>query len=179
MKKHITLGFILLGAVSALAQVSIGGNLTVEGNSTILDFNSTEGNIKGIILPAVDVDDPNKVLGAVPANNNGTFIFDKTSSSILMFEDSDWVNLSGTGDNRQIVNNTSDEITAEQGSIIGSRTSAARGVLVLESTDKAMILPRIFRPHANVKSPYPGMICYDSESRSLAVFDGAKWSYWK
>lgn len=48
-----------------------------------------------------------------------------------------------------------------------------------ESTDKAMILPRIKAPHLNVKSPYPGMMCYDTETQSVALFDGRFWNYWR
>jgi hypothetical protein len=59
------------------------------------------------------------------------------------------------------------------------KISNAKGVLVLESADKAMILPKITNPHTTVKNPYPGMMCYDLTSKSLAVFDGANWNYWK
>ena len=34
-------------------------------------------------------------------------------------------------------------------------------------------------PHLNVKSPYPGMMCFDTVSNTLAVFDGENWNYWK
>ncbi|WP_148043492.1 hypothetical protein [Chryseobacterium sp. G0240] len=62
---------------------------------------------------------------------------------------------------------------------MGASTSSAPGVLVLESANKALILPKVAAPHLNVKNPYPGMICYDTASKSMAVFDGLKWSYWK
>lgn len=178
MKKYITSTFVLLAMISANAQVSIGGKQVVEGASTILDFNSTTSNTKGIILPAVD-----NLTKALPntntPNNNGTFLFDKSESKLKMFEKNDWVLLSDTGDKTKLILNTTDESSNEQGAIIGSPTSAAKGVLILESPNKAMILPRINTPHTNVKSPYAGMMCYDTASKSLAVFDGAKWNYWK
>lgn len=63
--------------------------------------------------------------------------------------------------------------------VIGARETAVAGVLVLESADKAMVLPRVASPHLNVKSPYPGMMCYDTDSKTLAVFDGTVWNYWR
>jgi len=62
---------------------------------------------------------------------------------------------------------------------VGSDTTTAPGVLVMESSNKALILPKVATPHLNVKNPYPGMICYDTVSKTMAVFDGLKWSYWK
>ena len=42
-----------------------------------------------------------------------------------------------------------------------------------------MILPKVNQPEINVKSPYPGMICYDTASKTVAIFDGKVWNYWK
>lgn len=185
--KKILYTSLLLFAVSANAQISIGGKETVEGNSTLLDFNSpflsgstiqTENdNTKGIILPAVD--NLNGALSATTGVNNGTFLFDKSDNKVKMFEKNTWVFLSDAGNASMISANTSNDTDGLQGVIIGSETSSAKGVLVLESADKAMILPRIMNPHLTVKSPYPGMMCYDTVSRSLAVFDGSVWNYWK
>jgi len=187
LMKKIIYTTLLLFAVSANAQVSIGGKDNVEGNSTLLDFNSpflsgstiqTENNnTKGIILPAVD--NLNSVLATTVAVNNGTFLFDKSDNKVKMFEKNAWVSLSDVGSASLITANTSNDTDAQQGVIIGSETSSAKGVLVLESPNKAMILPRIMNPHLTVKSPYPGMMCYDTVSRSLAVFDGSVWNYWK
>ena len=30
----------------------------------------------------------------------------------------------------------------------------------------------------DVFSPYPGMMCYDMASKTVAIFDGTQWSYW-
>ena len=65
------------------------------------------------------------------------------------------------------------------GVIIGNSTSPAVGVLVLESEDLALTLPKVNNPAANAKSPYPGMMCYDTASNTLAVFDGQFWNYWR
>lgn len=167
------------------AQISIGGKQTVEGTSTLLDFNSTAtgkkatdtsvDNTYGIILPAIDINN----VATLNSANNGTFLFDIGESKVKMYENNVWLDLTDSGNSSAVVINTSTESANSQGAIIGSTTSNAKGVLVLESPDKALILPRITDPHLNVKSPYPGMMCYDVASKSLAVFDGIFWYYWK
>jgi hypothetical protein len=163
--------FSILISISFLttlnAQTAID-KLTVDGSSALLDF--ATGTSKGIILPAVTT------LPATPAN--GTFLYDKNDSKVKMYENSIWVNLSTQGGN-------SSDILAYNGtaantkSIMGDQSTTADGVLVLESTNKAMILPKVALPHLNVPNPYPGMMCYDTTSKSLAVFDGTSWTYWK
>lgn len=173
MKKYSIFSLLMIAYSSLVfGQVAIGKE-SIEGNSTLLDFNNSEKNTLGIILPAVD-----SAPTVFTADNNGTFLFDKSSQTLKMYENNQWVTLSTTvGDGSGIEeNNTTD---AGDGAIIGSDTTAAKGVLVMESTDKAMILPRIKSPHLNVKSPYPGMMCYDTVTQSVALFDGKFWNYWK
>ena len=156
----------LITVVTAQAQTAIGKR-TVDGNSAILDF--ATGTTNGIILPAVTT------LPASPAN--GTFLLDKNDRRVKMRQNGTWVNLSDAGSTSAIVANPTSE-TANK-TVMGSRSSNADGVLVLEASDKALILPKINSPHLNVKSPYPGMMCYDTASQSMAIFDGFVWSYWK
>ena len=170
MKKTISIICFSLFSFSQ-AQVAIG-KTAVNGTSTILDFKDTD-NWFGIILPALDVAPTTSM-----ENNNGTFLFDKTDQKVKMYENDKWVNLSlAEGNGSQIVNNATAEVGT--GVIIGASTTPAKGVLVLESTDKAVILPKIFRPDINVRSPYPGMICYDTFNKMIAVFDGSVWNFWK
>lgn len=174
MKKIIFCLLFSQFTLFSVAQVAIGKN-TVEGTNTLLDFNNTLTNTSGIILPALET----SPLG-LPTANNGTFIFDRTLKKVRMFENNSWVDLTDEGDETAIqLNTASDNTAVTTGVIVGSETSDANGVLILESTNKAMILPKINRPHENVKSPYAGMMCYDTESKSLAIFDGTNWSYWK
>ncbi len=170
--KKIILSIVLCSlAALASAQVAIGKE-TINGNSTILDFYDQTDNYRGIIIPAVDTTPT-----GLGEENNGTFLFDKSDQKLKMYENGLWIDLSDEGRADSIVENTSDEVG--QGAIIGADTTSADGVLVLESTDKAMILPKIANPHLTVKSPYPGMMCYDTASKTLAVFDGQVWNYWK
>lgn len=168
--KHICLisAFFIFNAYNA--QVAIGKE-TVEGGSTVLDFDNVPGNTKGLILPATS---------GLPSGGslaNGTFVFDTTDSKVKVYENNTWKPLTDTGDSSAVSVNSSNE--SGNGVIMGDSTSSADGVLVLESGTKAMILPKIASPHINVKNPYPGMICYDTVSKTLAVFDGTVWSYWK
>ncbi|RXM53793.1 MULTISPECIES: hypothetical protein [unclassified Chryseobacterium] len=166
MKNIILLtGFLFSGFVSA--QVGIGKEM-VDGDG-ILDFALNTTN--GIMLPIVETL-PNDAVA-------GTILMDKNDKIVKMKDSSAWVELSDAGSINNATFNTSTEVPGPNRVIIGNSTTNAPGVLVLESTDKALILPKIADPHINVKSPYPGMICYDTVSKTMAVFDGLKWSYWK
>lgn len=167
----------LLFTVSAQGQVAIGKE-SVVNTSAILDFDSAPTNKKGIILSAVD--NLGGALASTTSHNNGTFLFDKSDNKLKMYENNFWISLSDmAGKSESIVTNTSTESTNNQGAIIGAASSDAKGVLVLESPDKALVLPWIQNPHINIKNPYPGMMCYDTASRSLAVYDGSVWNFWK
>lgn len=180
MKKIYLLVILGLAIIPLRSQVAFGGKESVDGNSTILDFNNVSANTKGIILSSVQ--NKNKALSQNSVENNGTFLFDKSDRHLKMYQNNAWINLSGplnpgVNSGSTMLINTSAETDGTV--IIGNTTSPARGALVLESPNKAMILPRISNPHLNVKSPYAGMMCYDVESKSLALFDGAVWHYWK
>ncbi len=148
------------------------------GPSSLLDFPAN--TTKGIILPAVTA------LPTTPAN--GTFLFDKTAQTVKMYQNGAWVNLSGVGSNTAVVAYSGAENNKQ--TIIGSRTTKVvvggvyvdgpvDGALVLESPNKALVLPKVANPQLTVKGPYPGMMCYDTVSQSLAVFDGKLWNFWK
>ncbi|HRM13961.1 MAG TPA: hypothetical protein PLV47_13590, partial [Flavobacterium sp.] len=61
---------------------------------------------------------------------------------------------------------------------IGTPT-ATPGILVLEDSNKAMVLPKVPSPHLNIINPEPGMMVYDTTTKQLAVFNGKVWSFWK
>lgn len=167
MKKYFILSILSFGlCFAATAQTAIEKK-TADGSS-VLDF--AAGTTKGIILPAVET------LPSTPAN--GTFLLDKTDKKIKMYQNSIWVELSGTGNITNVVPYSGTVDNGKQ-TVMGARSTAVDGVLVLESADKALVLPKISNPHLNVKSPYPGMMCYDTNRKALAVFDGNVWDYWK
>ena len=165
MKHTILLLFISL--LSSFGQAQVAINKLPNNAGAILDF--ATGTTNGIILSAVSTLPPN------PAN--GTFVVDKKDLKIKMRQNNTWVDMSSPGDLSRVATNVSSEIGT--GVIIGSTTSPATGVLVLEASNKALVLPWIRDPHLTVLNPYPGMMCYDTTSRTLAVFDGTVWNYWK
>lgn len=178
MTKYIILTFIIFTTSIIRAQLVIDKQ-TISESSTLFEFNDLASNNKGIILPALETIPTFVITPGVSSPNNGTFLYDRTDKKVKMFQKNIWVDLSTAGNDSQIVVNESDESLGNQGVIIGSSSSRAKGVLVLESSNSAMILPHIANPHTTVINPYPGMICYDTVSKSLAVFDGNEWHYWK
>ena len=179
MKKLFTA--ILLGFISiANAQVIIGdatGTAAVK-TSVLLEFAANQN--KGIIVPYVTP--------SLPASpSEGTILVDATTptnSRVKYYAGTvkGWVDLSG-----QPADLTSTLTTQPTGiteattskAIIGAATSAADGVLVLESTTKAMVLP-IVEDVQNIPNPAPGMIVdvKKAGAKRLAVYNGSKWSFW-
>lgn len=165
MKNKITFLFLFVAFQNYDAQIAIGK--APNNSSAILDF--ATGTTSGIILSAV-MNLPSNVA-------NGTLLVDRSDLKVKMRQNNIWVDMSSPGDLSKISPNNSSEVG--NGVIIGSNTSSANGVLVLEATDKALVLPKIASPQTNVRSPYPGMICYDTASKSVAVFDGKVWNFWR
>ncbi|TGN21454.1 hypothetical protein E4J94_17400, partial [Empedobacter tilapiae] len=85
--KNIQIVVAMFLSIFSLGQVSIGKD-KVNGSATILDFNETN-NTRGIILSAVN--NVSNALATVSANNNGTFLLDKSDNKIKMYENNVWV----------------------------------------------------------------------------------------
>ncbi len=176
MKKIIYLS-ILVFSNYAYSQVAIGKE-NVEG-SGIMDFGNQN---KGIILPIIEVD-PSGVY------SNGTLAVDQTDKKVKVYQNGAWLELSDEGSfDIQLDGSNNPTTTAAnintsgdvgEGVVIGSETASVDGVLVLEATDKALILPKVANPHLTILSPVAGTMVYDTYSNSLAVFDGMVWSYWR
>lgn len=178
MKKYISTLFLITFTI-ANAQVMIGdvtGTAAVK-TSVLLEF--ATGN-KGLILPYV------RTLPAPTALTQGTLLLDAstaTAARVKFSDGSTWIDLSGQNANLttalSIQPSTAIDETAAK-SIIGASTSAADGVLVLESTTKAMVLPMVSDVQ-NIPSPSPGMMVYvnKSGSKRLAVYNGNQWSFWR
>lgn len=179
MKKTVFVFVLLFIGIMLQAQIAIG-KTSIDGNS-ILDF-GTEN--KGIILPVVEVSPTNTYA-------DGTILFDETDLKVKIRQDGNWLELSGEG-SLQVQKDTNDlEITTARtlftsdeegnGVIIGSDTPSVDGVLVLEATEnaQALTLPKVSNPQTSIKSPTAGTMVYDTVSKSLAVFDGKVWNYWR
>lgn len=174
-----TILFLVISAISSHfpAQVVIG-KTSVTNTSVSLEF---ENGNRGLILPWTTS------AANTSAAVNGTIIYDLSDHKVKVKYNTDWKDLSVdtsgttvdpvTGTDGVTIQNTASEKTGAK-TAIGPLTSTP-GILVLESNDKAMILPKVNRPHLNIINPAPGMIAYDTTEKQLAVFNGKVWSFWK
>lgn len=164
--KTIVSIIIAISSLHALnAQIAIGKeNMT--NSSVLLEFADEN---RGIILPSVD-----EATGAA----EGTFIFNTSTRSVQVLQNAEWLNL--TDENQGVLHNFNNQSTdTGTGVILGANSSGKPGVLVLESTTQALVLPHVENPHLNINGAIAGTIVYDSISDMFAVYDGANWSYWK
>lgn len=169
MKKLLlTITFFAVGYfIQAQIIITEAPNPQPSNSSVLLEFGT---QAKGIILPSV-----NTATEAV----GGTFIFNSDKKVVQVNENGTWINL--TDENQGVVNpHVPAGTTDERGEVImGAASTTKPGVLVLESTTQAMVLPKVSDPHLTMPSPIAGTMVYDTTSDMLAVYDGANWSYWK
>lgn len=171
MKKLFLISMIFLTRYAAQAQVAVGKQ-SLDGGA-ILDF--ATGGTSGIILPTVSS------LPSGSGATDGTLIINAVNANAVKAQartNGAWIDISDDARNITTLNLNA---TAEQGTIaiIGASSSNASGVLVLEAIDKALVLPKVANAEADIKSPFIGTMVYDLSSKSLAIFDGAKWNFWK
>ena len=192
--KNIIALLTLTVSTCAFAQVAIGkasiSNIpatTTPNPSISLEFGDyVAGQGKGIIVPWVTS------AGDVTGAQQGTIVFD-TADKIMKYRraDGSWFNLTRnettTVDGQANYDTTGVVNTTLQASLtdnpdakaaIGTPT-ATPGILVLEESNKAMVLPKVPSPHLNIINPEPGVMVYDTTTKQLAVFNGKVWSFWK
>lgn len=171
--KNIYLISVLLFCLCAnnlFSQVGIG--TTTVNTKAILEFGSEE---KGIILPWVTS------AGAVVSPSGGTLIFDSNDKKVKYFNSNtnSWIDMSITSG---AVDTSIQDNYLEQSlrfkAIIGNTTTSKIGVLVLESADKALVLPKVDDVTLNFPNPEPGTIVYDSSRKKIAVYNGLVWAFW-
>lgn len=178
MKKIIITIVGLVMTFSVQAQIAVGKD-EVSSPSVSLDFGNEN---RGLILPWVTNET------AVANVANGTLVFDAANKKVKVKYNSSWKDLSiqsGTTinpltslDGLNIQSNLTENTDAKVS--IGESTSAeVSGILVLEESNKAMVLPKVVSPHLNVLNPTPGLMVFDPLKRQLAVFNGEVWTYWK
>lgn len=177
---------ILLAIVSiAQAQIIIGDATGTAADKTSVLLEFAAGQNKGIIVPYV------RSLPTLNALVGGAIILDATTPTaarVKFYNGATWMDLSGQNGNLTSPVNyltvqpdasVAPETTVSK-TIIGAVSSTADGVLVLESNNKAMVLPTVVDVQ-NIPSPSPGMMVYVNKTgaKRLAVFNGSKWSFWK
>jgi hypothetical protein len=169
LKKILIVMPVLFLSTISVAQIAVG-KTNVEG-AGLLDF----GTGKGLILPWVET--------AASTDADGTLIFDTTDNKVKARINGAWVDLSENSGtlNTAKANKVSQHLLKTENDnniILGSTTPSANGVLVLESTDKALILPKMASPHLNMVDPEPGTIVYDTDANLMCVFNGEEWTFW-
>ena len=167
--KNLSIFLLIVIGQTLYAQVIIGDAVGTAATKTsvLLEFSNT--NDRGLILPYTS--------GEITASA-GTFIFDAVANRVKFKKSTGWVdfsNMSGTSDTSVQSGLLDTDLTKKV--IIGASSSSADGVLVLESSSKAMILP-IVTSTDNIINPSAGMIVFvDGANKVLATFNGSKWSY--
>jgi len=171
MKKILIIICAVFAGLTANAQSSIG-KVTVPDGSGILDFNT--GGKSGIVLPWVTT------LPTGTALTGGVMIYDGNLKKVMYYNGTTWIDLSGhAGTTADLsIQNAVPESTIK-GAVIGAQSSTIDGVLVLESTNKALILPKVASPHLNIVKPMAGTICYDTVKKMVCVYNGVEWAFWK
>lgn len=162
---------ILALLISSFCVAQVGIETTTVRGSGILDFASPSNNTKGIILPSVTSNI------AMTNVTPGTIVFDLLTARIKYY-DGAWKDLTYQNGTAPTVIPGNDLLT-KTGVIIGDQNTTAEGVLVLESSNKALILPQINDPVVNVKSPVAGMICYDPVKKLMCIYNGKDWFFFK
>jgi hypothetical protein len=158
------------------AQVIFGNSIGTAANKTsvLMEFPNT-GN-RGLILPYVT----NKTAITTP----GSIILDAstpTAAKVKYYNGTTWVDLSvQPADVSSYL--TIQPLAKENAGakvVIGSETSTADGILVLESATKAMVLP-MATSYQNIVNPAPGtmVLLTDATIKILAVYNGTQWSFW-
>lgn len=177
MKNIIPILFMILSGTVA-GQVIIGDTIgsVKDKTSVLLEF--AAGQNKGLILPYT------RTLPAGSALTEGTLLLDAADAAKarVKYYNGSWQDLSGRDGQvtSELTTQATISETAGSKAIIGSETSSADGVLVLESANKAMVLPLV-RSTDDIPNPSPGMVVFVNRSgaKRLAVYNGIVWSYWK
>lgn len=176
MKNKIILSLLAFTSAFGYSQVIIGDEVGTATDKTSVLLEFSKGENRGIILPYIT---------SLPTNpTEGTIILDATNSSDakVKYYNGSWIALSqDSGEVRGHLSQQPNEKSnvGKVGTIIGASSTTAEGILVLESTDKAMVLPMVSSTD-EVVNPSPGMMVYVSNAKNklLAVFNGSNWSFW-
>lgn len=170
MRYKLTLLLFFCVVFTINAQYAIG-KFSIDGSALIdFAFNSKGG----IVLPKVS-----EMPTTAASTQNGTILVNAvnlSSITVQMRQNDSWINLT---DPIELTNLDINTITdSKTGFIIGNKTSNAEGALVLESSTKALILPKTTNV-TNLTNVTIGTIFYDMNTKSLAIYDGRIWVFWK
>lgn len=176
MKKNLLFPIFIFLINTVSAQVIFGDNIGTATNKTsvLMEF-SNAGN-RGLILPYITDKTGLMTPGSIILNATTP-----TAAKVEYYNGTTWVDLSVQTANVSSfvgIQPVAKE-NANSKMIIGSATSAADGILVLESATKAMVLP-IVSSYQDIVNPAPGMMALINNGgiKTLAVYNGNQWSFW-
>ncbi|WP_276877740.1 hypothetical protein [Chryseobacterium joostei] len=177
MKKILCTSLLMLVHI-IFAQTIIGDDIGTATDKTSVLLEFAAGQKKGIILPYT------RTLPSGTGLAEGTLLLDVTNAAKtkVKYYNGTWQDLS-SGNEADIASSlVSQPVVTEdrkQGVIIGASASTANGILILESSNKAMVLPQV-NSTDDIINPAPGMMVYVNKTgaKRLAVFNGAKWTFW-
>ncbi|MNK79683.1 hypothetical protein D3C87_993530 [compost metagenome] len=179
--KNIILLLFTTASNILFSQVIIGDNIGTATNKTSVLLEFSQSQRKGIILPYLtDVSDVNTPGSIFLRVSNPTTA--PTAKIVYYDYDGTFKDLSpeANGIGAKLKMNTQ-PIAKENSSskvVIGNETSAANGILVLESTTKAMVLPRV-PSYKDIVNPAPGMmVLTGAGDKTIAFFNGSQWNFW-
>lgn len=177
--KNLFFLLLFVYSISIHSQVAIGKN-SITNASVSLEFGNIAGDTstqRGIILPWSNSTTAVENAGVV----TGTLIYDTSDKKVKYYKDTYgtpiWFDLSPNSGSVDTSLQSSLTDNPEAKVSIGNPTSTP-GILVLEDTTKAMILPLVDK-YSSVVNPTPGMMVYDLSNDMFCVFNGTVWSFWK
>ncbi|NML59385.1 hypothetical protein [Chryseobacterium cheonjiense] len=145
------------------AQVAIG-KTTLTNSSVALEFGT---DVRGIRLPVVT--DVSAMTGT-----NGSMVFDAATGSFRFYANNVWSTATAGGQ----TGGAPTGADTGNGVIIGANSSSATGALIIESSDKALVLPRAVLIDQRTITGVKGLAMWDSAMKAVVVYDGAKWNYY-
>ncbi|WP_312306328.1 hypothetical protein [Chryseobacterium sp.] len=177
--KYIYIAILLFSVFAqSFAQVVIGDNAgsTLPNEKALLSFTSEN---MGIVLPILST----AALESSVGSQDGSLYVSRANKTVKFYTEPNENNTTGlvaltsvapSAYTMPTLNNTT-EITTT-GVIIGANTTAVQGVLVLEDSEKTLVLPKLGDvanpPHLSVTNPYIGTIGF-SEIENV-VFPATK-----
>lgn len=164
MKKHIiilNLALIFSFFIQTNAQVAIG-KTSVDG-SGILDFGTSTSTIRTIVMNPIN-------LPACNAAARGAIASNAATGQLATCNGTAWTN-NGSTSSSVTVSGTD----VGNGVILGNPSTTASGALILEATDKALILPKYAYPDLQVKIPTRGALVYDTTRKAVVYYNGTAW----
>lgn len=153
-------------------QVSIGEKEKFLSTSSILEF--PDNDTRGIVLPKIHPKDR-------VSSYQGTLYYDILDKKVIYAgrERPAWGDLSiQVGSFNDTSQDSLQEVPGARTYIGNNPNKSIDGVLVLDSTDKALVLPRVESPHLNIINPPAGTIVYDIKANLLCVYNGKEWTFW-